>query len=132
MAQAEQLDLGQRGGGGRTRARVEEGQLTDQLAGAEHGEHVLPAVGGGAVELHLALGHHIEPVARVALVEEGVAARERGLRMEARSSAACSSSSAAKSGARRRTSSTSSLLVDLPIWGIPRVEGTVAPHDAGR
>ncbi len=76
VAEAEELHLGQRGRGGGTRARVEERQLTDQLAGAEDRQHVLAPVGGGAVELHLALGDHIEAVTRVTLVEQRVAARE--------------------------------------------------------
>lgn len=76
MAQAEELDLGQGAGGGRTGAGVEERQLTDQLAGAEHGQHVLPAVGGSAVELHLALGDHVQAVAGVAFVEQRVATGE--------------------------------------------------------
>src|SRR5690606_34509002 len=36
----------------------------------EHGEEVLAAVAGGAAQLHLALEHHVELVAGVALVEE--------------------------------------------------------------
>src|SRR5690606_19493765 len=55
------------------------GEFADQLARAEHRQHVLPAVGGGAVELHLALGHHVQPVSGVALVEERVASGERRL-----------------------------------------------------
>ncbi len=45
-------------------------ELTDQLTRADHGEHVLAAVGGGAVQLHLALGDHVQAVARVPLVEQ--------------------------------------------------------------
>jgi hypothetical protein len=77
VAEAEELDLGEGGGGRGARPGVEEGQLTDQLAGAEDRQHVLAAVGGGAVQLDLAFGDHVEAVARFALVEERVAAGER-------------------------------------------------------
>jgi hypothetical protein len=76
VAEAEQLDLGQRGGRGGARPRVEQREFADQLAGSDDGQHVLAAVGGGAVQFDLALGDDVQPVAGVALVEERVAARE--------------------------------------------------------
>ena len=68
--------LGDGGDGRRPRAGVEERQLAEHLAGAEDRQQVLAAVRGGAAELHLALGDDVELVARVALVEEHLAATQ--------------------------------------------------------
>ena len=55
---------------------VEQRQLAEHLAGAQDREQVLAAVGGGAAELHLALGDDVELVALVALVEQHLAASQ--------------------------------------------------------
>ena len=73
------VGVGDRGDGRRARAGVEQRELAEHLAGAEDGQQVLAAVGGGAAELHLAVEHDVEPVARVALVEQHVAAAQPGL-----------------------------------------------------
>ena len=78
---------------------VEERELAEHLARAEDGQEVLAAVGGGAAELHLAVEDDVELVARVALVEEHVAAAQPASAMEDRRAVAASSSSALKSGA---------------------------------
>ena len=71
--------VGDGGDGGRARARVEQRQLAEHLAGAEDRQQVLAAVAGGAAELHLAVEHDVEPVAGVALVEQHLAPTQLGL-----------------------------------------------------
>src|SRR5690606_2125503 len=58
---------------GRARPGVEQRQLAEHLARAEHAQHVLPAVLGGAGELDLAFEHDVEPVAGLVLVEDRLA-----------------------------------------------------------
>ena len=55
---------------------VEERQLAEHLAGAEDRQQVLAAVGGGAPELHLAVGDDVQLVPGVTLVEEHLAAAQ--------------------------------------------------------
>ena len=74
VAHRHHLRLGDGGGGRGARARVEERELAEHLAGAEDGEEVLAAVAARAAELDLALADDVEPVALVALVEQDVAA----------------------------------------------------------
>jgi hypothetical protein len=76
----DQHRVGDRRGGGRPGTRVEQRQLTEHLARAEHRQEVLPAVGGRTAQLDLARRHDVEPVAGIALGEEHVAAREPHLR----------------------------------------------------
>src|SRR5690606_19101881 len=70
VLEAEQLRLGHSGDGGRTWARIEEAELTDDLAGADHGQQVLAAIGGLAADLELARGDDVELVTGIALMEE--------------------------------------------------------------
>jgi hypothetical protein len=63
VVQRQELGGGHGGGGGGARARVEQGQLADDLAGAEHREQVLAAVGAGVAELHLPGEENVEAVA---------------------------------------------------------------------
>ena len=104
MGQRGERRVGDRGDGGGARARVEQRQLAEHLAGAEDRQQVLAAVGGGAAELHLAVGDDVELVALVALVEQHLAAAQPGLGHRRRSAVAASSSRALKSGAWRSTS----------------------------
>jgi len=76
VAEAEQLGLGDRGGGHRARTGVEQAELAEHLTGTEDREKVLAAVDAGAAELDLALADDVEPVTLVALVEQDVAALE--------------------------------------------------------
>src|SRR5205085_12232995 len=68
----------------RSRAGVEEGELAEHLPRAQDRQEVLPAVGGGAAELHLAVRDDVELVARVALVEEHLRSEERRVGKECR------------------------------------------------
>ena len=84
---AQQVLVRQRGEGGvgdggdrrRARAGVEQRQLAEHLARAEDRQQVLPAVGGGAAQLHLAVGDDVQLVALVALVEQHVPAAQPGV-----------------------------------------------------
>ena len=80
VLQREQVRGGHGRGGGRARARVEQGQLTDDLAGAQDREEVLAAVGRGVTELDLAGQQDVQAVAAVALVEERLATAQGRLR----------------------------------------------------
>src|SRR5207248_6906361 len=66
------------GGGGRRAGFTVDGrELPEQLAGADHGDETLAAVGAEAGDLHTALDDQTDPVRGVALVEQ------RGARAEA-------------------------------------------------
>jgi hypothetical protein len=60
--------------------RVEQGQLTEHLAGPDNAEQVLPAVRRGARQLHLPFEHHVEGVTVLALAEQVLATRQLDLR----------------------------------------------------
>src|SRR5690606_23870968 len=60
-------------------ARLEERELAEELAGAEDGQEVLPAVVRAVPELDLPLEDQVEPVAGAALVEEGLPAPQADL-----------------------------------------------------
>jgi hypothetical protein len=79
VADAHELGLGDGGRGHGARARVEEAQLAEHLAGAEDRHEVLAAVAAAAPELDLALADHVEPVTLVALVEQDVTALQTAL-----------------------------------------------------
>ena len=65
--------VGDRAGRRGPRPRVEQGQLAEHLARSQHADQVLPAVGGRAGELELAVQHHVQPVAVLPLQEEVLA-----------------------------------------------------------
>ena len=65
--------VGDRAGRRGPRPRVEQRQLAEHLARADHAEQVLPAVGRRPGELDLAVQHHVQPVAVLSLQEEMLA-----------------------------------------------------------
>ena len=70
VAQSDQRGVRDGGGGRVPWTGVEQGQLAEHLTRAQDGEKVLAAVTGRAPQFHLAIDDHVQPVARVALVEE--------------------------------------------------------------
>ena len=58
------------------RARVEDGQLAEHIGGAHDGQQVLAPIHRVAGELHFAADDDVQPVARLALVEDSGAARK--------------------------------------------------------
>jgi hypothetical protein len=74
VAQPGQPAFGHRDGAGRTRPRIEQRQLAEHLAGAEHAEQVLAAVRGRTGQLDLAVQHDVQPVTRLTLAEQGLPA----------------------------------------------------------
>ena len=79
MGQRHQLGVGDGGDGRGPRSGVEQRQLTEHLARPEDGDQVLPAVGGGAAQLDLALDHDEQPVTGIAFVEQHLAAAQPAL-----------------------------------------------------
>jgi hypothetical protein len=80
VGQRHQRGVGDGGDGRLPRSRVEQRQLAEHLARAEHGQQVLAAVGGGPAELDLALDNDEQPVTGVAFVEQHLAATQPALR----------------------------------------------------
>src|SRR5690606_662708 len=76
VAQPGQPRVGEPGGGRGARTGVEKGELAEHLAGPEHAEEVLSAIGRGTGQLDLALEHDVEPVAGLSLAEEGLSLRD--------------------------------------------------------
>ena len=132
VPEADQPAVAHRGGGRGAGAGVEQAQLAEHLARAEHRQQVLPAVAAGAAELDLALDDDVEPVALVALGEEHLAA-SRGCTstMARRREADASSSRAANSGALRTMSSSTSLSFALWSGGAARA-GRSCPRPTRR
>jgi hypothetical protein len=79
VGQRRERGVGDRRDRGRTRTRVEEGELAEHLPGAHDRQQVLAAVRRGASQLDLAVEHDVEPVAGVALVEQDIAAAQLDL-----------------------------------------------------
>jgi hypothetical protein len=76
MIQGGQPGVGQGRRGLGARARIEERQLAEHLAGPDHAQQVLPAIRRRPGELDLAFQHHIELVADIPLAEQPLAAAD--------------------------------------------------------
>ena len=73
---ADRADLGDRGRGGRTRTRVEDGQLTEHVGRAHDRQQVLTAVRRAATDLHLARNDDVQAVTGLTFVEDDMSAGE--------------------------------------------------------
>ena len=62
--------------GGRAGALVEQGQLADDLAGAEDGDEILAAIIRGVAEFDLAINNNEQVLAGISFMEKGFAATE--------------------------------------------------------
>jgi hypothetical protein len=63
-------------GGGGVRRAVEQRKLAEEVAGSKGGDDRLVALRGWQDDLHRSGGHHVERVARIALVEDDLVAPE--------------------------------------------------------
>jgi hypothetical protein len=79
VGQGGEADIGDGRRAHRARPRIEQRELAEHLARPDQADQVLPAVRRRPGQLDLAVEHHVQPVARVALVEQPLAPGQRDL-----------------------------------------------------